>query len=1299
MSILLDELTRRVDEAMLRDRSRLRRAIRSLRRRNTQPDGDDDAWRNVRRMLDASCDMVRWRREHLPVPTLVPDLPIAAHQDEITEAIKLHPVVIVCGETGSGKSTQLPKICLATGRGVRGVIGHTQPRRIAARSIAARVADELKTPLGESVGYKIRFHDQVSDKTFVKLMTDGILLAESHRDRMLEQYDTLILDEAHERSLNIDFLLGFLHTLLDRRRDLRVIITSATMDAARFANHFAIGGNVAPVIEVSGRSYPVEIDWQPIDRATPDDDEEMVAIADAIERLLQTHEGDILVFLPTEHAIRHAARFLRGRTMRRTELVDILPLYARLSDADQQRVFRTSSRRRVILATNVAESSLTVPGIRSVVDTGTARIARYSPKSQIERMPIEPISQASADQRAGRCGREGPGCCIRLYSEGDYLQRDRFGTPEIRRTNLAAVILRMLALRLGEVDQFPFLDPPRIDAVRDGYRTLAELQAIDNQGNLTELGRRMSEFPVDPRIARMILAGESYHSLHEVLIVAAALEVSDPRLRPAQQEMEADQQHEPFQHDDSDFFGYLSLWDHVHQLRGDLSRSAFDRALRRRFLSRAYVWEWMDVFRQLRRVVTDRGLPVNSRRDDYADVHRALLTGLVPRVAVRRTKSEYDAATGGVVYLWPGAGPFASRPQWVMAAECVETSRRFFRAVARVEPEWIEEVAEHLVTREYSNPVWSRRAGTVVARERVELANVTLASRRSLRYGKIDPGTARHLFLQHALVEGRLRGRFAFLQHNLALVQSLAKLAARSRNRNLVVSNAIQYAYYDERIPDEVFDMHSLRRWLRTGPHQVVNSLHMSRDDLLPGVAETEGDLQQYPMHLEVGGHCLDVEYQFDPERDDDGLSITVDRDTLARLDGGQLEWMVPGLLAEKIVALIRTLPKSLRRNLIPAPEVARKAVAMITFGDGPCLPTVAAALSDLAGVTISQGEFRLRSLPHHLRILVRVVDDEQRVMASGRDLDALRKRLDVTPAIEQHVVVDAWHQDDVQPAAFPDLPDSVDVPRTGGIMQGFPALVDLGASVALRLYNQRSLARHYHRHGLRRLCVQLADVRLREQVAWIPNVDRWARDYRRLSPEVDLAPELIDRLADAAYLMPCRGDLPRSRAAFDAMCRAGEPRIPEVVQDMVQVLEPLFASLRNVIDRSTELPTRWNDIGREIITHLRLLLAPPSLATVAWEHLVEFPRYVQATELRLDRLRGGGAARDRRLSSDWWHWMERYRQRSAQHRDRAVSDEELDTFRWMLEEYRISLFAQELGTRLKVSPQRLEKQWSRVQF
>lgn len=1278
------------------DRYRLRRTLRWIEQAQRSGKPFDQKLAKFHSDLDRSVALRRRRAETVPRCSFDFDLPILACREEVGAAIRENQVVVICGETGSGKSTQLPKICLDIGRGVDGFIGHTQPRRVAARTIAARLAEELRSPLGEHVGYQIRFTDTTKPHTFIKLMTDGILLAETQGDRFLDRYDTIIIDEAHERSLNIDFLLGYLRRLLPKRRDLRVIITSATIDAESFADHFSIAERTVPIIEVSGRTYPVEVRYRP---PVIEDEEQSPTIADqvaiAAKELCAEGPGDILVFLPTEREILEVAKVLRGRSFPGASKTQILPLYARLSVAEQNKVFQTASHRRIVLATNVAESSLTVPGIRYVIDAGTARISRYAARSKVQRLPIEAVSRASADQRKGRCGRVGPGICIRLYDEDDYGRRDQYTTPEIRRTNLASVILQMLSLRLGAVDAFPFLDPPRPEAISDGYKTLFELGAIDEHRTLTDVGRRLSRLPIDPRVGRMILAGDSEDCLHEVLIIAAALEVQDPRDRPIEKRKQADEAHSKFAHDESDFLTYLKLWDFYHGLREKLSRSQLRKACQQSFLSLVRLREWQDVHRQLMQLCKENGMRVAARKDRSDAIHRALLTGLLSSIATLRNKFEYEGAGGTLFYLWPGSALFERKPKWIVAGEAIETSQRYLRTIGRIQPEWIEPPAEHLVKRTYTDPFWSRKSGTVLAYEKVTLFGLTIVAGRRRPYAHTDPVAARHLFIQHALLEGDFNSQPKFLAHNRRLLDELQSLGDRSRATDYLIGDGPQYAFYDDRLPQDVFDSASMNRWLKSASPAEKGRLKMTMSDLISG--EADHDHTAFPSEIDTGSMKLDVGYRFQPGDDDDGLTITVPKEGLQQLDERRLEWLVPGRVEEKLAALIRSLPKQLRTSLIPAPDVAKKAAQQLTFAEGDFLSAAARVFTSIGGESIDASSFDLSKLPAHLRMNVRVVDDNGRPIAEGRQLDELKSELGIEDSPGASVINDAqWERDGITTWDFGELPESVEIRRGDFVLQAYPSLVDSGDSVALRLATTPGAAKHRTRGGLRRLFCLVEQRELKSQVHWLPRIDEMQVFATTMRHERDLREQLIDLLADLSFIQG--QPLPRNADEFDAARKRGRKQMLVVVQDLAKLAINLFEQYHAAqVALADTTATKHADAAEDIRKQVRELTQEGFLTATSWHWLQQYPRYFRAVVDRLQKLRTGGGQRDRQAMAELAPHQQRYDDRIAKNDPADANNAELSEYRWMLEELRVSLFAQQLGTSIKVSPQRLEKQWAKV--
>lgn len=1351
------EIEKQLGETMIADRFRLRNRLKSIQKAEDEGRPFDQP---LEKFLD---DLLRSKRlrdaraARRPKLEFDESLPVNLRRDEITRTIAEHQVVVICGETGSGKSTQIPKICLAMGRGVDGMIGHTQPRRIAARSVAARIAEETDTFLGGDIGFKIRFADSTKPETLIKLMTDGILLAETQQDRFLERYDTIILDEAHERSLNIDFLIGILHRLLPKRPDLKLIITSATIDAGRFAEHFATPAGPAPVIEVSGRTYPVEVRYRPPqpDEFSGDIDWER-SVADAVDELTTEGPGDVLVFLPTEREIRDVAQTLRGR-FARSGNIDILPLYARLSSQEQNRIFEPHKFRRIVLATNVAESSLTVPGIRFVVDTGMARVSRYSAKSKVQRLPIEPVSQASADQRKGRCGRIGPGICIRLFSEDDFLSRERYSTPEIQRTNLASIVLQTLAFQLGDVEQFPFLDPPRADVVRDGFKTLYELGAIDDNRELTPIGRRLAQLPCDPRIARMILAAEDEGCLREVLIIAAALETQDARDRPGEKREAADQAHGRFNDQDSDFLAYLNLWDFVHHLKSTLSRNAWQRACRDNYLSVLRIREWMEVYRQLAEMASstssNRGhlapRDVNSRsrsastrgdaqplaqheghkegvnyREVYAPIHRALLTGLLSNIAQRGDAFEYKAAGGTTFNLWPGSGVYANKPKWVIAAELVETTKRYLRTVASIDPNWVEQIAPHLVKRSYNDPYFHRKSGRVMAFEKVTLFGLVLVTGRRVNFGPIDPTTAREIFMQQGLVEGEYETGASFRSHNLQVLENVLQIGAKSRKREYVVDMQRQYDFFADRLPADVYDGFTFERWRRKVEQGNAKLLYMSASDLIDLPPELTA--RDFPDSLATERLVLKLDYHFEPGDKRDGVTLSVPIEGVNQLHPERLGWLVPGLVEERIVALIRTLPKHTRRNLVPAPDVAKRVAASLAFGEGPFYTLIADRLSIEADEPIGPNDLLDDQIPSHLRMNIRVVGEDGQVLAEGRDLLAIKHKLGIEAAA---VVVSAgsgeWHRDGINKWDFGTLPKQYDLVKNGLHVAVYPTLVDAGDTVSLRLFDHPQKSADVHRAGLRRLFSIAAAKELRAQIAWFPEIELLLKHAQplgrvhapkapptvplkqlklgrtvetkveRLAERRDLRDDLADLLSQRSFL---REPFPATDDEFKDRLRLGLRELPGVVYEVTKIVGPLFKEFTDAAAAVLAI-TGPNLYASAEDARMQLARLTPDgfLANTPGTWLEHFPRYFKAVSLRMKKLAAGGLSKDVQTMALVEPLWKKYEERAKRHAEFAVMDPELAQFRWMIEEYRVSLFAQELGTSLSVSPQKLDKQWAKV--
>ncbi|MGB5833986.1 MAG: ATP-dependent RNA helicase HrpA, partial [Thiohalocapsa sp.] len=1283
---------------LIRDRVELARRLRSLVRRERDGQSVDRGLAKVVESVALSRAVVEQRRAGVPLIEYPPDLPVSERRDEVAALIRDHQVVVLCGETGSGKSTQLPKICLDAGleRGIYGRIGHTQPRRIAARSLASRVSQELGTELGTTVGYKVRFHDRVQPGTAIKLMTDGMLLAEIQQDRYLNEYDTLIIDEAHERSLNIDFLLGWLKQLLPKRQDLKLIVTSATIDPQRFSRHFSD----APIIEISGRTYPVEVRYRPPEEesAGERDDAMQTAISGAVDELARAGRGDVLVFLSGEREIRETAETLRKHHPPSTE---ILPLFARQGPAEQARVFKPHGTRRVVLATNVAETSLTVPGIHYVIDPGFARISRYSHRSKVQRLPVERISQASANQRKGRCGRIAAGICIRLYAQDNFDARAEFTEPEIRRTNLASVILQMKLLGFGAIETFPFLDPPDSKLISDGYRTLEELAAIDGAGRLTPLGRQLARLPVDSRIGRMLLAAESHHCLRELLIIASALSVQDPRERPLDKQQAADEIHATFQQEDSDFLTLLNLWTFLEQERKALSRNKFQKLCRRHFLSWNRVQEWRDIHAQLREQMRELGHKENDAEGTYEDVHRALLTGLLSNIGLKDEQREYLGARGGRFYIHPSSALFKAGPKWISCAERVETTRQYGRIAAKVQPGWIEAAGAHLIKRSYSEPHWQSKSGQVAAFETVMLYGVTLASRRRVNYGPINPAEAREIFLRFGLAEGDFETRAPFWRHNQDLIEYVRHLEAKSRRRDILADEEAIYAFYAERVPTGIYSKPQFERWLRKATQREPKLLHMRMADVMARDA-AEITAASFPDSLRVGATELPLEYHFDPGHNADGVTLVLPLPLINQVSPERLEWLVPGLIEERVTALLRSLPKQTRKAFVPIPDTAAKLAARLSPSDRPLVQALAEVLYDLTGARVSEDAWDPSALPEHLRMKVRLVDQQGRAVAIDEDLVRLKRRHgNAAPDAAQPVAPQWGHaleREGITRWDFGALPEHIDSNRGGIRLRGFPALVDRGDSVAIRVLDSEESARAAMRIGLRRLIMLSLAQDLRYLRRNLPGLDRMRLQYAKAplpkrqtaqfngpkegqgkAKPTDLADELVALILDLTFT---EGQpMIRDQAGF-------EQRVAERKGAMMHTADEICMLAAGILDSYQQLRKRLSGITQinwmpsvlDLSTQLDSLVFHGFLQSVPPAHLKDYTRYLKAADERARKLTHA-AGRDQDRMREISPLLEKWRARNAAAQAADRSDPRLDEIRWLLEELRVSLFAQQLGT------------------
>ncbi len=1276
----------------------------------------------------------------LPPITFPESLPVSERREDIARAMSEHQVIIVCGETGSGKTTQLPKIALALGRGRANtgkLIGHTQPRRIAASSVAKRIADELKTPLGEVVGYKVRFQDRLQPGASVKLMTDGILLAETQTDPLLQAYDTLIIDEAHERSLNIDFLLGYLREVLARRPDLKLVVTSATIDADRFAQHFASATGPAPVLTVSGRLFPVEQRYRPFEESRDYDLNN--AIADAVDELWREGAGDVLVFLPGEREIRDAAEHLRRH---HPPGVEILPLFARQSQQDQDKVFEPHGARRIVLATNVAETSLTVPGIRYVIDPGVARVKRYSYRNKVEQLQIEPISQAAANQRAGRCGRVSNGICVRLYDEKDFIARSRFTDPEIMRSSLAGVILRMKALHLGQVEDFPFIEPPPRKAVADGYQLLNELGAVDERNELTPTGKELSRLPLDPRVGRMILEAKNRQALDEVLIIASALTGQDVRDRPMDSQQAADEKHKKFDDEKSEFLGYLKLWKWLETSRGGegpsaegtgpshkLSHRRHEALLRENFISPRRVREWRDIHAQLHTVVAEHGWRLNGSAATYEQVHLSMLAGLLGNLGCKSDEDDWYLGARGIKF-WRHPGVHLSKKpgRWIIAAELVETTRLFGRGIAHIEPQWIAQMAGHLLKVQLLEPHWEKKAAEVIALERATLYGIVIYSNRRVNFGNVDAPAAREIFIREALVNGEWETRLPFLAHNQKLIRQVEELEHKSRRQDVLVDDELIFAYYDQHLPADVCSGHSLERWYRQASRETPKLLHLSREELMRH--EAAGiTTAAFPKTLRMGGVDCVASYLHEPGDARDGVTVTLPIYALNQVSDERCEWLVPGMLKDKLLFLLKSLHQRPRSRLVPLPEFVAEFVESHPFAQGNLVDVLLKAVRERTQIAVQRNDFKLEQVPVHLFMNFRIVDEHGRQLGMGRQLSALKAELGgqarsafqalaalKMPAAEsgQHTpqapgqaataqggkVAVVKAQTNLKPAkdsataytgwTFGELPELMEVRRGPQTMIGFPALIDRGTHVEIEVFDEPDVAALKHRAGLRRLVALQLKEPLKYLEKNIPDLQKMAVYYLPLGTAEELREQIIGVALDRAFLAD---PLPTHEFDFKSRMEEGRSRVNLIAQEVARlsgvILLEFAGALRKL--RDSRPP---GEVLDDVQAQLQRLVPKQFVMQTPWAQLQHFPRYLKGITLRLDKLRID-PARDSQRLAELRPLEQRLWRRRAELKGRH--DGRIDDFRWQLEELRVSLFAQELRTPQPVSVKRLEKIWAQL--
>jgi len=1272
---------KRADRALLKKRLHGTNKIASA-------DKKQKALARIKQATEESIASKKLKLDAKPTVSYTQGLPVSEHVPEIAKAIEENQVVIIAGETGSGKTTQIPKICLELGRGIEGLIGHTQPRRIAARTVASRIAEELDTQLGQLVGYKVRFNDQVSDKSFIKLMTDGILLAEMQQDRLLRQYDTIIIDEAHERSLNIDFILGYLKQILPKRPDLKVIITSATIDPERFSKHF----NNAPIIEVSGRTYPVELRYRPL--GEDDDTQDVIGgIINAVYELSELEQGDILVFLNGEREIRDTAAALEKEQLKHTQ---ILPLYARLTVQEQNRIFQRHSGRNIVLATNVAETSLTVPGIKYVIDPGTARISRYSYRTKVQRLPIERISQASANQRSGRCGRVSAGVCIRLYSEDDFLSRDEFTDPEILRTNLAMVILQMLSLDLGDIADFPFVQAPDNRNINDGIRLLDELAAVTTKGKkriLTPVGRQLARFPIDPRLAKMVLASVDLGCIEQMFIIVSALSIQDPRERPHEKQQAADEKHARFKDKSSDFISLLNLWQYIKEQQKELSNSQFRRLCQKEYLSYIRIREWQDIFAQLSMTLKEMDIKLSSiDSEDEGQltlVHQAMLSGLLSHIGQLDENREFLGARGSKFYVFPGSALAKKPPKWLMAAELVETSRLFGRMVAKIEPQWIEPLAKHLVKRSYSEPHWEKKQGAVMAFEKVSLYGIVIVGKRKVNFNQIEPETCRDIFIREALVNGDINLKESFLSHNQSLVKEVELLEQKTRRKGFLVDEELMVEFYQQRLAEHVICQRSFMAWWKKQRKTQPELLHFTKAFLLQESSDEVCDTN-YPELWQQGNLTLPLSYHFTPGDIDDGISVNIPIGILNQVDDIGFDWLIPALRLELITAYIKALPKTLRRNFVPAPNYAEASLAKMPAMEGDLTDSLAKQLLRMSGVRLPEDCWQNIELPIHLQMNFKVIDDKGKLVKQGRNLELLKQSLQgKVKATIKKVAEKGIEQKDITEWTIGSLPSGYEKKMANITVKAFPALVDNKSSVAVELFESESLASTAMLDGIARLILLNIPSPIKYLQQKLPNKAKLGLYFNPFGSINELLEDCI--LAACRYLVAQQSQLPRDEQSFEQTKDFVRAEIADCVLDAAVKLEQVL-SLTHDIRKKLKGSVALNMIQNQadIKEQLEKLVFKGFVTKSGIERLSHTIRYLQGIIRRLekmpidpnqDRLKMLEVQKADQMLAEFVQKL-----RKDKPMPLAVSE-----CSWMIEELRISLFAQNLGTAQPISLKRIK--------
>lgn len=1282
----INEIQSKLEKVCSSDRFKFVRQLQNLKKRGNCKQVD---WDNLLGNVEISIQKKLNRQTNLPACHFDNDLPINQHRESIADALQNNQIVMICGETGSGKTTQLPKLCLTLGRGINGYIGHTQPRRIAARTVAKRIADELDSELGLHVGYKIRHQDNTNRNSYIKLMTDGILLAELQQDRFLNQYDTLIIDEAHERSLNIDFILGYLKQLLPKRPDLKVIITSATIDVERFSEHF----DNAPVIEVSGRSFPVDVLYRPIEEDEENENERgrEGAILDAINELASFDMGDILIFLEGEGEIHETDKFLRKRNLRDT---DVLPLYARLSSSRQNKIFAPHNRRYIVLATNIAETSLTIPGVRYVIDSGMARISRYSYRSKVQRLPIEKISQAAANQRKGRCGRTSDGVCIRLYSEEDFSTRVEFTQPEILRTNLASVILQMKTLNIGEIEDYPFINPPEKKLINDGMRVLQEINALDKQNKLTTIGRKLARFPLDPRHARLLLAASEFNCLNEILIIVSALSIQSPKERPIDKQEKSDKAHEQYDDENSDFLWFVNLW-HFYQMQiKKLSQNKLRKLCQTNFLSYMRMREWIDIHRQLRHVCTEMKFAINTESASYQNIHCAILTGMPSHVAFLSDKHEYTGARDIKLNIFPASGQFNKKPKWMVAADLVETTRLYARNVASIESNWLINTASHLLKYDYSDSHWESKSARVVALEKISLYGMTLIAGKRVNYGRINPAESKALFIRNALVEGDLDSSANFYKHNNNVIKQLRELEKKSRRPDIVDEEAI-YSFYEKAIPVDVFDGQTFAAWVKRLDKDQKQALFFEKETVMSHEADNVTE-NYFPDTIKAKGISIPVEYKFEPGKEDDGLNIDVPVAVLKQLDDKQMDYLVPGLLEEKIIVLLRSLPKQIRTKIVPVPEAAAECARNITNRSVSLKKNLSSYFYKTRSVEIKDSDWPETALPEHLKVTYRIIDADNNLLGSGKDIAVLKETFSDKAEDAFIELYDNEHgTEEIVSWDFGELPSKQEIKINNDVIVVYPSLIEEEGKVYKHAFETQESADYYLRYGLRALFKRELTKDIKYMQKNLRSIEKLALMYSNIGSKNELIDEVVNLSIDETFLYE---DEPiRKQDHFFAT-------LSENKQNLLMNAEKVCILLETILDKQIKVYSRLSDadmvkhVGAcsDIEEQMEYLIFGGFINDVPYNYLQQYPRYLDSVLKRIEKLNGGlkKDTQSTRVIQEHWNRIKKLV-------DNAYATDCFTTslyeYRWMIEELRISMFTQEIKTKIPISVKRMDKTWDKL--